>query len=336
MSSVAVSVVIPVYNSREQLEQCLLGLAAQDPRPMEGFEVIVVDDASTVPLRTLVERFPFASYIRQEKAGPAAARNLGAEQASSSILAFIDADCVPATDWLVELLAPFSDPEVAGVQGVYTTHQRSLVARFAQLEIEQRYSIMRRKSTIAFIGTYCAAYRRAVFMQFDGFDPSFPRASGEDADFSFKLEEAGHRLVLAPGAVVAHKHPDSVWAYLKQKFGRAWWRNLLYRKHRGKMIQDTYTPHLLKLQVGMMGLLLPGLALSIAWSPGWYVARILVVIFLGLTIPDMAFYCKRSLAIGLISPFLLFGRAAALACGMALGFVFMQGGSPSKLPHRNK
>ena len=62
--------------------------------------------------------------------GPAAARNHGAQQARGEILAFTDADCAPAPDWLHAISQPFADPEIIGVKGTYRTHQTGLVPRF--------------------------------------------------------------------------------------------------------------------------------------------------------------------------------------------------------------
>lgn len=325
MNPPAVSVVIPVYNDRESLAACLAGLAAQRDVP-GGFEVVVVDDGSRDRPQEVVSAHPFARLLRQEKAGPAAARNRGAAAASAPLLAFIDADCVPRPDWLAQLIQPFRDASVSGAQGVYTTAQRALVARFAQYEIEQRYAIMARAPGLAMIGTYSAAFRRAVFEQFGGFDTRFPIASGEDADFSFRLEEAGHRLVLAPGAVVAHRHPETLARYLKQKFGRAYWRNRLYRKHRGKIWRDAYTPQGLKLEVALFGLFSSlGLLSPVFSAAGWgALAALLLLVLHSLPLAWRIF--RKDPAVGLVAPFLVLCRAGALLLGMAWGFVRTRGG----------
>ena len=324
MTAPAVSVVIPVYNDRVVLAECLAGLAAQQGAP--AFEVLVVDDGSDDDPASAVAGCPGARCLRQPRSGPAAARNRGAEEAHGALLAFIDADCVPGPRWLVELCRPFDDPGVTGVQGVYTTRQTSLVARFAQYEIEQRYEIMRRARSLAMVGTYSAAFRRDVFRQFGGFDTSFPIASGEDADFSFRLEEAGHRLVLAPEAIVSHRHPATLPRYLRQKFGRAYWRNVLYRKHAGKIWSDAYTPQGLKLEVGLLGLgLVALLSIPVLPAAGW-AALLFFVFFLIHTLPLSWRIFRKDAAVGLAAPVLLLGRAGALLCGMAAGFIRTRAG----------
>ncbi len=325
MNAPAVSVVIPVYNDRAGLAACLHALAAQQ-NVSGGLEVIVVDDGSGDHPEQVLAGHAFARLLRQANAGPAAARNRGAAEARAPILAFIDSDCVPAPDWLAQLIKPFEDRAVSGAQGVYTTAQRSLVARFAQYEIEQRYDIMRRAEGIAMIGTYSAAFRRDVFQRFGGFDARFPMASGEDADFSFRLEEAGCRLVLAAGAVVAHRHPETLWRYMKQKFGRAYWRNLLYRKHAGKILSDAYTPQGLKLEVALLALLCVLALLSPISPAARWVGVGTLVLFAAHSLPLTLEVFRKDPAVGRVAPGLIFCRAVALLAGMVWGFVRTRGG----------
>jgi cellulose synthase/poly-beta-1,6-N-acetylglucosamine synthase-like glycosyltransferase len=319
-----VSVVIPVYNDRARLDRCLAALARQ--RPVEGgFEVIVVDDGSNDEPGEVVCRYLFARLLRQANAGPAAARNRGVAAAAAPILAFLDADCVPDPDWLVELIRPLEDPGISGVQGRYVTRQRSLVARFAQLEIEQRYAIMQRESSIDMVGTYSASFRRAVFDEFGGFDTRFRIASGEDADFSFRVHRGGHRLVHAPRAVVAHDHPDTARKYFGQKLGRAYWRFLLYRKHPDKILRDTYTPQGLKLEVALAGALLASLPAPLLWPSAAPLAVLCLCLFAGLTLPFTLQLWRRDPLVGAIAPWMLLGRAFSLFTGLVIAAVGTNG-----------
>src|SRR5262245_39012600 len=101
------SVIIPTYSRPAQLGGCLEALAATQLAG-NSFEVIVVDDGSPSPPRAVVDRFGERLMVRlltSAHVGPAAARNLGAEQAAGQFLAFTDDDCRPAPDWLPELAA---------------------------------------------------------------------------------------------------------------------------------------------------------------------------------------------------------------------------------------
>jgi SAM-dependent methyltransferase len=165
------------------------------------------------------------------------------------ILVFTDSDCVVEDGWLVEMVRPFSDHEVVGVQGCYKTRQRGWMARFVQYEIEERYGRMSRYRYIDFIGTYSAAYRRDVFMRGGAFDESFPLASGEDPELSFRLSDMGYKMVFNPMAVVYHFHPDTLRKYLRQKFYRAYWRVAVYKRNPRRIKGETYTPPTLSLHI---------------------------------------------------------------------------------------
>jgi glycosyltransferase involved in cell wall biosynthesis len=93
-----VSVIVPVFNDRERLRQCLAALENQR-YPKMCYEVIVVDNGSAPP----IERDPAHQHvitIHHSSPGSYAARNAGIRIARGSVVAFTDADCIPARDWL--------------------------------------------------------------------------------------------------------------------------------------------------------------------------------------------------------------------------------------------
>ena len=91
----AVTVVIPARDAAATLGRALAGVAAQDV----GHELIVVDDGSSDATPALAREHG-ARVLAGAGAGPAAARNLGAAEARTDALAFLDADCFPTPGWL--------------------------------------------------------------------------------------------------------------------------------------------------------------------------------------------------------------------------------------------
>jgi len=94
-----VSIIIPVFNQRLELLQCLRALAQQTYQKSR-FEVIVVDNNSDDPIGDLTEQFPFARCIHEPKPGSYAARNRGIDASRGELIGFTDADCLPAADWI--------------------------------------------------------------------------------------------------------------------------------------------------------------------------------------------------------------------------------------------
>ncbi len=270
-SPLRASVVIPAYNAAAVLPGALTALGAQT-LPAGSFEVIVVDDGSRDETAAVAGRLG-ARVLRQENRGPGAARNAGARAARGEILLFTDADCEPAPDWLERMLAPFADPAAAGAQGAYLTRQRSLAARFAQLEFEDRYRLQAKNARISMVATYAAAYRRDIFLENGGFDERFTEANNEDAEFSYRLHGKGKKLVFVPLARTYHRHPGTLRRYLRVKFLRAYWRMFVYRDHPGKIAHDGYTPQSVKFQAlcgaGMLAAALPALVWPLMQAAFW-------------------------------------------------------------------
>lgn len=94
-----VTVVVPLFNKVKYITRALSSIAGQTFR---DFEAIVVDDGSTDGSGELAAGFPDKRFrlIRQQNAGPGAARNRGVAEASGELIAFLDSDDA----WLPEYL----------------------------------------------------------------------------------------------------------------------------------------------------------------------------------------------------------------------------------------
>jgi glycosyltransferase involved in cell wall biosynthesis len=229
------SIIIPAYNARKTLGECLTACLAQD-RP--DFEIIVVDDGSTDDTSLIAQQFEAVRYHRQPNGGPASARNAGARLATGEILIYTDADCIPHADWLRQLTDGFEEGVVA-VGGTYAiANPASRLARVIQAEIAQRHRQF--KGDVDFLGSFNVAYRRDAFEAVGGFDESYRQASGEDNDLAYRLHDQGGRMVFNPTAVVAHYHPERLLAYLRIQSRHGYWRVKLYRDHPRRAGGDQY------------------------------------------------------------------------------------------------
>ena len=125
---------------------------------------------------------------------------------------FTDDDCVPMPEWLGAMLEPFHDAEVIGVKGFYRTCQKSVIARFVQIEYEDRYRLMAGLPFVDFVDTYSAAFRRERFLEMGGYDTSFPGGvcrgcrtllSHVGPPLEDEIRPCRHRLPHAPGHALA-------------------------------------------------------------------------------------------------------------------------------------
>lgn len=314
------SIIIPTFNGALRIGKCLDALSQQAPaRPVE---VLVIDDGSTDNTVDVVRRHGGVRVISQRNAGPAAARNRGAFEARGQVLLFTDDDCVPAPDWLEAMLAPFADPETVGAKGTFRTKQASLVARFVQLEYEDKYRLMSDAATIDFIDTYSAAFRRERFLEMRGFDTSFPTACAEDIELSYRMSARGWRMRFAPSATVWHTHPDTLGKYLRKKYKFAYWRILAVRKNPSKGVKDSHTPQMMKLQLLFAPTLLLARVLDLVIRPAVPGTLLVLSAFLLSTL----FFARRAFRkdplVATLSPLLLAARASAQFLGVVGGILY--------------
>jgi lipopolysaccharide/colanic/teichoic acid biosynthesis glycosyltransferase/glycosyltransferase involved in cell wall biosynthesis len=317
-----ISVVIPAYNAADTITACVLALRDQTAVPAPC-EVIVVDDGSTDATARLAAEAG-ARVLQQPRGRPAAARNAGIRAAAGSIICFTDADCAPAPDWLARLTAPLADPAVVGCKGVYATHQRQLVARFVQIEYEDKYDLLRGQPAIDFIDTYSAAYRRDVLLANDGFDESFPYL--EDQELSFRLAARGYKMIFQPAAVVYHRHSSTLRAYFRKKSVIGYWKAQVVRRFPRQGVKDSHTPQVMKVQMALMALVL--MASAVLPLTRWAALPLaaLLLLFLLTTLPFVGKAWRKDRAVALVSPFLLAVRAMALGVGYGWGTLRPQPG----------
>jgi GT2 family glycosyltransferase len=243
MSGVDLSVVIPTYRRPAALARTLEALARQ--AAAAPFEVVICDDGSPPEdarhLRACVDGLAASlpapgglsriRVVRQENAGPAAARNAGARAAAGPLLLFLDDDCAPA-DGLVALhqREHHRTPEaaqrvavlghVAWSRDLRVTPFMELVTRGAQFN----FGAIADRDDVPFTCFYTAncSLWRADLDAAGWFDASLPPYL-EDTEFGYRLTRSGTRIVYRPEALVYHEHAVELAPYLERqrRAGRA-------------------------------------------------------------------------------------------------------------------
>jgi lipopolysaccharide/colanic/teichoic acid biosynthesis glycosyltransferase/glycosyltransferase involved in cell wall biosynthesis len=310
-----VSVVVPAFNEARTITSCVAALRSQR-YPHDCYEIIVVDDGSTDNTPALAAEAG-ATVIHQQRGRPAAARNAGIRAAHGDLVLFTDGDCAPFPDWITSLVAPFSQSEVAGCKGTYATYQKSLVARFVQLEYEDKYDRLYGQAYIDFVDTYSAAYRRDVLLANNGFDERFPYL--EDQELSFRLARRGYRMVFQPDATVHHRHASTMGDYFRKKFVIGFWKAQVVRRFPDRGVSDSHTPQVLKLQLLLMAAALLALAGMILHPYSGFLLAAVALLFLLTTIPFVRKAWAKDRAVALSAPLLLAERALALGFGYGWG-----------------
>ncbi len=231
-----VSVIIPVKDQPEDLIECLQSLANLN-YPGDRLEAIVVDDGSQKEISGLIDS-PDVRIIRQaESQGQAACRNIGAENASGEILAFIDADCMAGEKWLKELIPFFKTASVGAVGGyVDGYYKESYLDRYEEvassLNMGKRLLLEGRTESSFYVPTANMLVTREAFAAAGGFKAGMH--VGEDVDFCWRLRNLDYTLLYAPFGSVAHKHRNKLGKMLQRRSDYGTSEAVLYRTHRDK------------------------------------------------------------------------------------------------------
>ncbi|HRN67482.1 MAG TPA: glycosyltransferase [Promineifilum sp.] len=328
MSRPHCSVIVPAYNAERTIGACVAALCAQQFD--QPHEIIVIDDGSTDGTAAAA-RAAGATVITTPNGRPAAARNAGIRAASGEIICCTDADCIPHPDWLRQITFPLADSDIVACKGSYATRQTELVARFVQLEYEDKYDLLRTEKYIDFIDTYSAAYRRETLLECGGFDERFDYL--EDQELSFRLAAKGYKMVFQPEAIVDHLHSATPGAYLRKKQIIGYWKAQVVRRFPKRAVKDSHTPQVMKVQMALSVLLvgltllgLAGAALFPAYreTSGWFSllpTAIVALIFVATTLPFVRKAWPKDRAVAFVSPVLLLGRALALSAGYIHGIL---------------
>lgn len=208
----AAAVIIPHYNDVLRLERCLTALTRGD---LHGVDVVVVDNGSTQSLVELHAAFPSVRFLIEPEKGAAAARNRGVCETTAPVLIFIDADCLPAPDWLdmARLVQPRADL-IGGRVDVFdeTPPPRSGAEAF---EAVFAFNFRSYIEVQGFTGAGNLVTCRDVFDDVGG----FVNGVSEDRDWSMRAVAKGYRLIYEDGLVVSHPS-RSDWAALRHKWHR--------------------------------------------------------------------------------------------------------------------
>jgi glycosyltransferase involved in cell wall biosynthesis len=191
-----VSVIMPAYNAADFIDEALQSVLDQNYQPLE---ILVVDDGSSDDTPAVAARYgDKIRYIRQDNAGPGAARNRGLDLARGELIAFLDSD----DTWLAGKLARqtalmSADPDIGlSFHDFYFERepQEPPVLAFSlapQLYEQQRNERADRSYVFSqsmfeplllrnYIGTSTVMIRKNCISQVGPFDASFPSAQDRE------------------------------------------------------------------------------------------------------------------------------------------------------------
>ena len=252
------SVVIPTYNRQPILEKCLRALERQqiaNRSEVTGYEIVLVDDGSTDGtlewLQQNAAEFPHVRSLCQNHQGPAAARNLGVEEATGDTIIFIDSDLVVTENFLQAHADGLSKGQLAQGSGRLFTYGQVINTCNFDNPTAESYKLT--DFSAAYFATGNVAIARHWLQTAGLFDTRFQLYGWEDLELGVRLKQLGLKLIKCPAAVGYHWHPpfalEQVPSLIDKEIQRGRMGVLFYQKHPiwevRMMIQMTWLHRLL-------------------------------------------------------------------------------------------
>ena len=228
------SFLIPVYNRPDEVDELLQSLTAQTRR---DFEVIVVDDGSSLPCREVADRYADRldlHYYTKPNSGPGQTRNYAAERARGEYLLILDSDCIVPPGYLEaidhelerEPCDAFGGPDRAHPS--FTPMQKAINYSMTSFFTTGGIRGGRKKMDKFYPRSFNMGVRREVYQALGGFSRM---RFGEDIDFSIRIFRGGYRCRLFPEAWVWHKRRTDLRKFFKQVHNSGIARINLYKKY---------------------------------------------------------------------------------------------------------
>lgn len=232
------SIIVPVYNRPDECDELLDSLTRQT---FKDFEVLIVEDGSSLPCEAVVTRYAATlpvRYYAKPNSGPGQTRNYGVERATGDYVLILDSDVVLPEDYLAaietELQAQpcdaFGGPDRAHPS--FTPTQKAINYAMTSFFTTGGIRGGKKKMDKFYPRSFNMGVRREVYTRLGGFtDMRF----GEDIDFSTRIFKGGYACRLFPEAWVYHKRRTDLRKFFKQVHNSGIARIHLTLRHPGTL-----------------------------------------------------------------------------------------------------
>jgi glycosyltransferase involved in cell wall biosynthesis len=249
------SVIVPVFNRPQEVEELLRSLLQQTAK---DFEVIIVEDGSQLRCETVVDSFRDnlnVHYIFKPNSGPGPSRNVGYSQAQGEYFVVFDSDCIVPPDYFAAVESSLIKQPLDAWGGPDMAHES-----FTLLQRAMGYTMSSVLTTGGIRGgkkrmgwfqprSFNMGISRKVFETTKGFQ--FDRYA-EDIEFSIRMKNAGFRVGLIPEAFVYHKRRTTLGQFYKQVFNFGKGRALIGKRYPEEVKITHWFPAFFMLAVVML------------------------------------------------------------------------------------
>jgi glycosyltransferase involved in cell wall biosynthesis len=317
------SLIVPVYNRPQEIQELLDSLCTQTLRP---FEVVIVEDGSTLSSASLVEQYSGKlniNYFFKPNSGPGDSRNYGMHRASGNYFLILDSDCILPPNYLAEVKAALEADYVDCFGGVdtaldsFTPVQKAI--NFAMTSVMTTGGVRGASEKLGKFQprSFNMGLSKRAFEASGGFGRIHP---GEDPDLSFRLWKLGFETRLFPQVAVFHKRRIDWDKFYTQvnKFGKV------------RPILNLWHPEYTKLTYWFPSVFLLGGILATVGTLAGYPHLLLLYVFYFLLCLVFATVEYKSLMIGFLACKAVFIQFLGYGSGFLLSFFKLKKDRPEK------
>jgi len=212
------SVIVPIYNRPEEANELLKSLSEQS---FKDFELVIVEDGSTLPSEEIVNKYNSLiniKYIKKQNTGRSDTRNVGMLNAQGEYFVFFDSDCIIPSAYFLTLNKNLENNYADCFGGPDNAHKS-----FSDMQKAINYAMTSFWTTGGIRGgkvnlekfvprTFNMGFSRKVYETVGGFKDMF----GEDIDLSMRIRAAKFTTLLYRDTFVYHKRRVSLKKFYKQ------------------------------------------------------------------------------------------------------------------------
>lgn len=228
------SVIIPVYNRPDEVDELLQSLTTQT---VKDFEVLVVEDGSAIPCKEVTDKYADLldlHYYAKPNSGPGQTRNYGAERSRGEYLIILDSDCILPPGYLQAIDDELARQPADAFGGPDRAHpsfsptQKAINYAMTSFFTTGGIRGGKKKLDKFYPRSFNMGIRREVYQALGGFSRM---RFGEDIDLSIRIFKDGYRCRLFPDAWVYHKRRTDLKKFFKQVHNSGIARINLYKKY---------------------------------------------------------------------------------------------------------
>ena len=244
-----VSVLIPIRNEGNYINQCLQAVLQQD-YPSDLFEILISDGLSTDNTKALVAEWmkndPRIRLFDNPKQIVPTGMNILILQAKGEILIRVDGHCVIAPDYVSNCVRHIQEDGVDGVGGPMHSIGEDLVSQVTALAMSSKFGVgnssFRTESGITKLADTVPfpAYTRAIIEKVGLYDEELVR--NQDDEYNYRIREAGGKILLSEDVKSEYYSRGSLKKLWKQYFQYGYWKVRVLQKHPRQMSLRQFVP----------------------------------------------------------------------------------------------